>query len=124
VQLHDAATACRLVKPIDVLRDERAKRADGLQPSDCVVAGICVNRREASPAHEGTSPIATAHARRTDELVVPHRCDPPRPIRPAIVRDPRVGRQSSAREHEHVPRRDQQASEGVEIGLDGGRHRP
>jgi hypothetical protein len=119
VELHDVATTCRLVKPVDVLRDHRAERAGTLQASDRAVAGIWPHRRETPPAHEGTSPVATAHGRRPDELVVLHRRDSPRPVGPAIVRDPGVGRHSGAREHEHVARRDQQPGEGVEIGRDG-----
>src|SRR5687768_11939020 len=84
------------MQPVHVLSDHSGQ-SDGFQVGQGTMSGIWFRAADAAPAQVGTGPVATLSIGRAEELVVLHRRGTYRG-RPAIIRDPGVGRHTRTSE--------------------------
>ncbi len=104
VQLHHAVRTAGLVQTVHVLGDDAVHHGQLLQPGDRTMPRVRASPADGAPAQMAAGPVAPPRDRVPGERLVRHRRVPPRrPGRPAVVRDPRLGRQAGPAEHHHTP---------------------
>src|ERR1035437_41538 len=97
MQLENITGAGELVKPVDVLGDDRTNQPQSLKIGARGMSVIgCVSAKP-SPPHEAAPPITLPICRRGNELAISHGHHPPLAVRSPVIRDTRLRGQPGAR---------------------------
>ena len=96
MQLQNITGAGELVKPVDVLGDDRTNQPQALESGDGAMSVIGCGSGKPSPSHEAARPITLPICRRGNELAIGHGHHPPLAVRSPVIRDTRLRGQPGA----------------------------